>query len=388
MFRDNEASLLGEVLAKRQANDRAGAVAAAVQLWLAPMERPAEPDGAALETWRAIGQLDAIGEAVSAGLAAIRGKQLVRAHAFIDVIERVEDPEALLGLARLVLDQRWPVHPYLASVFFALVDGKHEDALWDFIKTNRERLRNATPEWVLVGLILTTSRIGKRSDLADWFGGFETRADVPMWIVVAYMASLMQGDHSTKHLVALARASAACVPDESAGFLLALVMLGELLDQRDAEFFAMLRGPRAQLIPALDNERHPLVRYMNAAKHTHAVGADDFFFSMDDLKANVGFGGLTGGLAGLALRTQGERPMNWRVVTLVREPIPYTINAARLFPILDEFEQVERGSKRAVEVYREMMRSKPSDLSSIMPAWRRLEKQKLGWFTRLRLAYF
>ena len=64
---------------------------------------------------------------MTAGLTALRGRQQLRAHAFIDLVEAIADPAVLLELSTLVLDCGWAIHPYLASICFALVDGKHED---------------------------------------------------------------------------------------------------------------------------------------------------------------------------------------------------------------------------------------------------------------------
>jgi hypothetical protein len=41
MYRTNEAALVSAVLENKLANDRAGAIEAAIQLWLVPEERPA-----------------------------------------------------------------------------------------------------------------------------------------------------------------------------------------------------------------------------------------------------------------------------------------------------------------------------------------------------------
>jgi hypothetical protein len=60
--------------------------------------------------------------------------------------------------------------------------------------------------------------------------------------------------------------------------------------------------------------------------------------------------------------------------------------ATRLFLIID----LERTSdaRRVVELHHQLKRARPSDLTAIMPLWRRLPKTKLGRLTRLRLAYF
>ena len=138
---------MGEVLACKLASDTPGMVAAAARLWILPAEHTSGRDEAAAEVWQAIEGAGAVAAAVEAGVRLVRDRQLIRPSAFIEIVERIEDPALLVELATVVATTSWPVSPYLATIFLWLVELKQEDALWKHIQAHRERLRADTPAW-------------------------------------------------------------------------------------------------------------------------------------------------------------------------------------------------------------------------------------------------
>jgi hypothetical protein len=64
------------------------------------------------------------------------------------------------------------------------------------------------------------------------------------------------------------------------------------------------------------------------------------------------------------------------------------MRAQRILPLFGEMLELEPGSSRAVELYREMTKARPSELKVLRPLWNRLVKARIGWFTRFRLEMF
>src|SRR5262249_50832587 len=150
MFRDNEASRVGAVLAAKLAGDARAMIDAAIRLWLSAPERPADHDAAVAEAWAAIVEAGAIAAAIEAGLGLLAERPLFRGSAFVDLVEHIDDPSRLFAIAGDVLDAGWDVYPYLAAILIRVVELGDGEALWKYIRRNRRRLTSATPSWLLV----------------------------------------------------------------------------------------------------------------------------------------------------------------------------------------------------------------------------------------------
>jgi hypothetical protein len=388
MYRDNEAARVSEVLAARQAGDGPALVTAATRLWQLPVEAAAsaaDGDEAAREVWQAIDAAKQVPAAVAAGLALIRARQLLRPSAFLDVIEQVSEPAALLELATVVQDAGWPSYPYLATIFLWLIELGQEDALWAYIKAHRERLAAATPSWTLVGFILSTSRIGDRHDVAAWFRDCEQRADVPMWLIASYIASLLQladVPQLIKKIAVVARAAwASARHDAAAPLIMATTLLEDLDQARDDEFLARYRDHGALLTTSHDVMAHPIVTYVNGVKRRSPIRAEDFAFSLANVGARVS-------MARLVAEGAKGRPVNWRTTELIKELPAVAVGAARYFPILVRMLETPARDPQAVAIYIEMRRAKLiKGMPRLVPAWRRIVKAKISWLRLIHLDY-
>ena len=396
MYRDNEASRVGEVLSCKLSSDTPGMIAAAVRLWLLPVDPRGEGDGATEEVWTAIEAANATSEAVHAGVMLIRERQQFRASAFIEIVENLADPALLLELAGEVLAARWPSHPYLVALFLRLVDLKQEDGLWAFMRQHRARMGEDTPTWTLGGFILTTTRIGDRYDVDTWFRDFENRPDVPMWLIAAYAASILQlpGDHSKK-VGTIALAAARMVPDTTATFLLIFKLIDELLSGKDEAFLATIRehvdsitSAAGSSAPALhlarDTLDHPIVRYVNSATRRTPIALQEFEFSIAELGASP----HQISLIALAAKGPQPRPVHWRLVGLIQELHARTAKFAHMLSLFHAMLDTPHGDARVTSLYRDMQKSRPKELPQLQVVWRRLVKQRLSWLTRLKLEYF
>src|SRR5262249_17181378 len=185
-----------------------------------PREAPAEHDEAVAEAWAAIAEAEAIAQAIEAGLRLLGERQLFRGSAFVDLVEHIDDPSRLFAIADEVLDAGWEVYPYLAAILIRVVEVGDGEALWKYIRRNRRRLTSATPSWLIVAFILTTTWLGDRHDLDKWFRDWEDRPDVPMWIVAAYASTIAQIPHNMlRKLVAISRlAGERATPDVTQGY--------------------------------------------------------------------------------------------------------------------------------------------------------------------------
>src|SRR4051812_23805275 len=105
MYRTNEAALVSAVLEHKLANNAAGAIEAALQLWLMPEERAAEIDEAHGEVWSALTEMGLTTRAADAAVAAITTAEKVRFQAFIDIGDSVSVPAMNEQLAKVALDR-------------------------------------------------------------------------------------------------------------------------------------------------------------------------------------------------------------------------------------------------------------------------------------------
>jgi len=382
-FRDNEVSRVGEVRARAQAGDLAAMVDAAAALWLEPPERPDQPDSAAAEVWDAIVAARAVPRAVEAGRMHVLAGRKLRPHAFVDLVEHVDDAEHLLALATAVLDARWDAHPYLAAVFLRMIEAGLEDPLWAFIRAHHDRLAAATPSWIVVGYVLTTSRIGKREDIARWFERWEARDGVPSWLIQTYAAARAQIGATLPALAELARlARARCVPDATSTLFATLVMIDLAARDRHDELAAGMPELRAMLDAGARRSLldHPLVRWANAVKHRAPIDQADLTYVPVDRRPSV-----TMAIAGA--RGEHARPPNWRVGLVARELEPMVTAAREILPLFVAMLEVPRGDPKAVELFEQMTRARPARLRAVVPAWNRLVKQRIPLVTRLRLMW-
>jgi len=378
MYRGNEASKVGGILELARAKDRVPLIAAVVEFWVTQPERTDEPDGAAHEVWRALVEADAIDDAIVAILPAMRERRLVRAHAFIDIVEHLSVP-SLLEIASLALAAGWPTHPYLAAVCFTLVERQAEGPLWSWIQQNAERLASLTSDWALVSLLLSTTRVGSNADLAKWFAAtFEQRTDVPMFVAAAYLVATHETSPYT-HVAFVSRVVAATgIPDSTGAYLLANVMCESLRSGALEEFADAFRARGALLAPT-HGLHHPLVRYLNGARHQHPITDVDLAYSFERLDASVGLTRMT---------QERARPHHWRFAVHLADYDPWIANCARILRIFEHMIRLEKGHPDAIELYRAMSKARPKSIPSLMPIWQRLVTARIPFFRRLRLEYF
>ena len=382
-FRENEASRVSAVLERKLAGDVRGMVDAASQLWLTMPEREGEPDAAEAEVWAALVEQNAVADALKAGEALIRARQLLRPGGFVRVIENL--PAAnLLELVPVVLDAGWPAQPYLGAVFAAAIDAKQEDALWAFMKAHGGRLAERIDTWILVGFTLTTSRIGDRGDLAAWFESWEARDGVPMWLIAAHAATICQqyprlAQVDLRRLIKDARAAREkAIGDASAAFFAAVVMIDLLRNDKYDEFAAEFatHGPALEADVVAPLVEHPLARYANIGRRSRPVVAEDFTYEPP-----------TGSLYNQAV-PRAQRPANWRIGMPVRELRKLTARANLVLRLFDEMLRVPPKDPAAVELCRKMSRVRPSEMPWVQDSWKRLVRQRVGWWTRVKLELF
>ena len=134
---------MSAVLECKAVGDSKGMVAAAIELWLSPLERAGEPD----EVWTALRDTGATGQAVIAALQIVRAGHRIREQAFVDVVHAIADPGLLVELAGLVIDTSWPAEPYLVTSFARLIELDHDGLLWSFVMEHRARLADEVRRW-------------------------------------------------------------------------------------------------------------------------------------------------------------------------------------------------------------------------------------------------
>ncbi len=339
-LRANEASRVGAVLERKAAGDVPGMIAAAVELWVTPIER--RPDDATQEVWAALREAGALDAAVGAALRLVEAGQRIRPRVFLDVVEAIASPDRLVELAGQMIELGWPPEPYLMATFGRLIRLGHDGALWSFVQAHRARLAADVESWTAVAYVLTTCDLGSPALVDHWFVDWETRK-VPMWVLAAYLARLAGGTvDRTRELVALARTVyARCDWDATASYFVSYLAIGDLLDGDLVAFQARARS--AAISGAPRPEDNPIVRYHD---------------------------GLGAPLA-VATRLAELLARNDRIVGLFAEMIA-----------------LPPGDTRGATLYREMARARPGELPLLRPIWRRLARARLGWLARVRLDYF
>lgn len=349
MFRNNEVSRVSAVLARQLAGDRPGMVAAALELWVLPREHAEGPDVAVAEVWQALHAAGATQDAVTATLALIGRATHVRAAAVAGVVATLRDRAALLDLARRVLATGWDAHAYLAPICFRVIADGGEAELARFILDEHDALVATLDRWVLVGVILVTTGIGDRRDLDVWFGEWTARAHVPMWLIAAYFTTVARlPTDRTAQLGALARdALARATWDATAAYFAPFLAIADLLAGDLAAFHD--RASSTAIGAAPPARANPIVAYARAIGDPIVIDAAARL--ADDLA-----------------RHHAHRD---RIVAGVRTLVA-----------------LERRDPRVVEVVRAMSQAHLSDVPGLVPVWERLVKQRLGWRTRLRLAFF
>lgn len=385
MFRENETSRIAAVLEAKLAGDAEGAVAAAGNHWLAEPESGSEKDYGGDEIWQALEELGATQAAVAHGIELIRHQRL-RPLAFVDILERTSDKGVLLELTATALERKWPAELYGAAAFDRLVRLKHTKELKSLIDERSDRLIRSLDTWILVGFTMMTSVIGDRHQIDRWMQGWEDRENVPMWFIAAYVGSIvgLGGDSSVRLAQIANRALASLEPDATAPFLESFARIDELRDGRLDEFAASasrINDLRSHLeSPILG---HPIVVYANRVKRARQIGEDDFF-SRDVDGTAVVFGAV--GVAIALSSGAPERPPDWVLVELMQD---LQARGFRHVAILSHFVEMlglKRGDPRAVELCREMARSRPKEVPALIPIWAKLVKKRVGIFGRIKLA--
>jgi hypothetical protein len=323
MFRDNEASRVSAVLERKLAGDPAGMIDAAVELWLSEPEQ--SPDAAEDEVWRAIVDAKACEAAATAGMRLIRDRQRVRPSAFVDIGEAVEDPATLVELAELVLDSEWDVNPYLVASFVRLVERGEDQALWELIRKRRDKLASTTEHWVLVAVILTTSHIGDRKDVASWFASWTGHDRVPMWILATYCATLHRlGKHDVEIVETAQSAIERAEQDSTVGYFAAVLAIDDLRHERYDAFRSRVAEHRAAIeaSAAASPLSYPIVHYLQSAKHSHRVTAADLTFERPQIfERHPASHPMRSIIQAWLHQLQHEplRPANWRTGELLNE---------------------------------------------------------------------
>lgn len=177
-----------------------------------------------------------------------------------------------------------------------------------------------------------------------------------MWLVHAFMATLLQIESEPMSLVDLARQIArATLRDDTYGLSLSLILVDFLrFSALDAFFELYDREQPALRTLAFADE--PIVAYLNASKHAHAL-------------------------------TSPAQPHARWTADLVAEPRAWIERVARLLPFFARLRDA-RGTDEVVAAFRAMQAAQPAQLPSIQPAWNRLVRAKAGPLTRFRLAFF
>src|SRR5262245_65092209 len=147
-----------------------------------PREGAGDADLEQAEVWRAIVEVGAVDAAAAAGLRVIRDRHRIRPSAFLDLSEAIAERETLVELAGLVLEARWDVR-YLGAVLMRLVERGHEAALGQLIRDREAALHADDDAWILVALILMTTKLGERGELARWLVGYGGGEGVPMGVL-------------------------------------------------------------------------------------------------------------------------------------------------------------------------------------------------------------
>lgn len=266
MYRANEATFVGDVIAAKW--DRPKMLAAAIRLWVLPRERDDLPDEAVAEVWRAFAEVNGIADASAAALSLVRGKQRIRAAAFIDLCESLDDLAVLLELGKLVVDETWPIDPYLGAVFVRLVELEQERAVKAFIDAHLARIVENPDGWNLVAHLVTCSRVGSNADAIAWFEGWERRSAIPMWILASYEVTIGPSLFPKQRTAFAQKVRELSARDETLPYFVTLGLIDDLLAGRDDDFLAKYHATVEERVTIPDLE-HPMMRFVNALKRKH-----------------------------------------------------------------------------------------------------------------------
>lgn len=381
MFRDNEASRVGAVLACKEAGDVAGTIARAQELWLAPREHADTFDEACAEVWDAIVALRAEAAAVEAARVLFRAGVKIRSHAFIDLTEAMTEPQLVETLDH-ALAAGWDVHPYLAAVFLRFAEAGRGDALLAAIRARAPQLRADTARWTLVVFVLAVSGVGGRAELDAWFAHWTELADVPMWIVATYIGSLarLHADHLARIADLAARAYTRTKWDATTAYFIPLLGVDALLRGARDEFLSRVRsataiGGAARPPEPIDN---PIVRYANGAKHRYAVTAAELAWDPDEGARIVDN----------RILQAAPQPREWRLVLTLRALADIARRGERILPLFAQMIDARRGDPAIVGIYRTMQRAHLSDWPPLEPLWKRLARERVPPWQRFKLEFF
>ena len=369
MFRENETSRVGAVLEARAAGDRDALVRAAVALWLSPRERADGPDVAVAEVWDAIVDMKVERDAIAALFELCRERRQIRESAFVHLSEQIADRDRLLELASLVLAAGWDAHPYLAAVFARLVEREYEPALEAFIARHHTALHVRLDTWILVGVTVTTSRVGNRHAVDAWFANWHERSGVPMWLVAAHMGSVAQlgpSGGAWRKLVAIARTARHAVRDDSVRVIESYLVIEALARGATSELVPRLEQATAALAGylATPSVQQPIVVYLNRVKLRRPFRQEAFAIE------------------------SSEVPLpDRRLYDLIRQLRGTSARAARVLRPFGELLQLERGDPRIEELCVKFVPKDLENFAMLVPVWHRLVRAKLKFFPWLRMKW-
>jgi hypothetical protein len=392
-MRDNEVSKVSAVLEHKRTGDHDAMITALMSLWLVPPEGAEQQDLAHTDAWDAIVEANAVDAATSAGLRLAREGKRIRPAAFLDLSENVSK-DALLELADIVVSSGWATNPYLATVLVRLVEQNHRTELNQLLDRHGESLRATEDGWLLGAFLLTTSRAGSTKDVERWFEGWERRERVPMWILAAYAATIAHSARTFSKLPAASLnvltelAAAACeraVWDDSAAFFVHLRLVDHLRRGRVDAFLADHATHRELLdrqstTSLLD---HPIAHYANSLKHRYKLTRAELEYRRSTSVSPVA---LVIVLEAVADARQGPRPVNLQLAEVVAELGDFVDSAGRLLGLYVQLHELERGDRKAVELMKQMRKSRPSNLPWIRNAWKRLVRTRVSWGKRVQFA--
>jgi hypothetical protein len=375
--RHNETTRVAAVLEQLRTGTRQAAIDALMLLWIEEPERPDEIDGAAIDAWHAIVEAGAVDAAIAAGLALLRSGTRIRRHAFVELTEQVPDV-VLVELAELALAAGWRVDPYVAAILVRLAERSQPTLVFQVIERHRERFESETELWELVMFVITTTLVGDGVTVARWFKTWKVRKP-RMWIVAAYAGTLFEGLERTELTgKALARlvelATEVCdelVWDDSAALFVCLRMVGDLQQDRLAEFDAALTAHRERIAAAIATSRlhHPIVRFASSLKHAHPVVGEQ----LDAPRAPLS-----------TMRDPRGSVINRQLAYVVHDLTTAVANMLEALELYAELRRIAPGDRR-IRALAKRMRILERDGAGgwIRSAWVRLFKQRATWRQRL-----
>jgi len=220
-----------------------------------------------------------------------------------------------------------------------------------------------------------------------------------MWVMAARAATISQeamspsqlSARTLERLIELARSVTERLEwDDSAPYFVCLLLIDDLRAGRRAEFIARLEKHRA----ALERERavslldHPIARFANALQHKHPL-------TRRRIEAPVPVrvpSNMRPNPVKLSERPLGDpnsfRPINAQLGDVMADLGDLVDAASKVFDLFVQMYAIAPNTAEAEALMREMAKRNPADVKWVMPAWRKLVKQRVPLLRRLKFEYF